>query len=160
MNAFRLIPEMRSKSLIAIFVAVATSGCATHVRHWSPVEKPRPEDWHPPGLLLLRYDANNDGVVTRRELEAGIRQDFWQADTKHNGCLDADEVLAYNMRQIRINQSTATPLIDWNHDGCIDFNEFAAPMRSLFEEFDVNGDGKVTLEEMHLRMPKKSPSTP
>ena len=75
---------------------------------------------------MLRYDSNNDGKITRRELEAGLRQDFRQADTNHDGVLDADEVRAANLRRIRIDQSTAIPLIDWNHDGYVDFNEFAA----------------------------------
>lgn len=151
---------MRLARILSVLVAIATCSCAAPTRHWSPNEAPRQEDRSSPGLLLLRYDANNDGIVTKRELEAGLRQDFWQADTKRNGCLDADEVQAYNMRQIRINQSTATPLIDWNHNGCIDFNEFAAPMRSLFEEFDVDGDGQVTLAEMHLRRVPAKKSSP
>jgi len=142
-----------------LLVAFLGSSCSAPVRHWSPFEAPRQEDWHSPGLLLLRYDSNNDGVVTRRELEAGLRQDFWQADTKRKGCLDDDELRAYNLRRIGIDKSTAIPLIDWKQNGCIDFDEFAAPMRSLFDEFDVNGDDKVTLEEMHLRVKPPTPTS-
>jgi len=148
---------MRLPDPIAMLLVFAVVGCAAPTHRWSPTGTPRQEDWHSPGLLLLRYDANNDGVVTRRELEAGLRQDFWQADTKKKGCLDDDEVRAYNLRRIDIDKSTAMPLIDWNHNGCIDFDEFAAPMRSLFDEFDVKGDGRVTLAEMHLRLQPPSP---
>ena len=144
--------EMSSRGPAVVLTVVALFGCAAPTRHWSPAETPRPEDWRSPGLLLLRYDANNDGVVTKRELEAGLRQDFWQADINRDGCLDADESRAYNMRSINNEKSTAIPLVDWNQSGCIDFNEFAAPMRSLLDEFDANEDGQVTLQEMHLRI--------
>jgi Ca2+-binding EF-hand superfamily protein len=139
-----------AKSLVLLLVAALTC-CSTPTRHWSPVAKEDLTEWHPPGLLLWRYDSDGDGKVTRRELEAGIRQDFWQADTKRKGCLDDDEVRAYNERHIRIDKSTAIPLIDWNHNGCISFDEFAAPLRSLFEQMDVGNNGYVTLKDMGLR---------
>jgi Ca2+-binding EF-hand superfamily protein len=136
------------------------ANCAGPSRHWSPYDQSRPVDWHGPYVLLLRYDANSDGKITRRELEAGLRQDFWQADTNRDGLLDAEEVRATNLRRIHNDQSTAIPLIDWNHDGFVDFNEFAAPMRSLFEQYDADGDGVVTLREMHIRLQQVAPSAP
>jgi len=139
------------RGLTALFMLLLW-GCSAPTRHWTPFETQRAEDWHNPAALMLRYDANNDGQVTRRELEAGLRQDFWQADTNRDGVLEPDEVRAANLRRIRIDQSTAIPLIDWNHDGVVDFDEFAAGMRSLFEEYDTDGDGVVTLKEMHVKL--------
>ena len=109
---------------------------------------------------MLRYDANDDGMITRSELEAGLRQDFRKADVNRDGRLDADEVRTENQRRIRLDQSDATPLIDWNHDGYVDFEEFAAPMRSLFEQYDVDEDGVVTLQEMHIRFEHATPAKP
>jgi Ca2+-binding EF-hand superfamily protein len=108
---------------------------------------------------MLRYDSNNDGTITRRELEAGLRQDFLQADTNHDGRLDPDEVRAANLRRIQLDQSTAIPLIDWNGDGYVDFTEFASGMRSVFEEYDADGDGNVTPQEMHVRFKTVAPRT-
>ena len=143
-----------------ILIVLLLAGCSTPTRHWSPSESPREENWHSPASLILRYDANNDGQVTRRELEAGLRQDFWQADTNRDGRLDPEEVRVANLRRIRIDQSTAIPLIDWNHDGFVDFKEFAAGMRSLFDQFDADGDGFVTLKEMHVRLVPAAPKPP
>lgn len=143
---------MQSRWFLAAFFLLLLANCAAPTRHWLPFEPPRPENWHDPAVLLLRYDANNDGTVTKRELEAGLRQDFWQADANRDGRLDPDEVRAYNLRRIRIDQSTAIPLIDWNHDGYVDFYEFAAGMRSLFDQYDADGDGNVTLKELHVRL--------
>jgi Ca2+-binding EF-hand superfamily protein len=98
-------------------------------------------------MLIANYDSNGDGTVTRRELEAGLRQYFRQADTNHDGRLDPDEVAAANQRRISKDESAAMPLIDWNQDGYVDFDEFAAGVRSQFEQLDLNGDGKVTPDE-------------
>jgi hypothetical protein len=148
---------MRSQ-LSVVLLGYALIGCSAPARHWTPFEPPRPEK-HGSFEFLLRYDANNDGQITRSELEAGLRQDFRQADTNHDGRLDPDEVLAANQRRIHIDQSIAIPLIDWNHDGFVDFDEFAAPMRSLFEQYDLDDDGVVTLKEMHIRLEHVAPST-
>ncbi len=50
----------------------------------------------PAAALLLRYDANHDGVVTRQELDAGLKADFAAADLNHDGCLDPSEVRIEN----------------------------------------------------------------
>lgn len=128
-------------------LCAALAGCAGGERHWSPSVTPRSEDWHSGKMLIANFDTNNDGTVTRRELEAGLRQMFWQADTNRDGCLDPAEVEAVNQRRIAQDQSTAMPLIDWKQDGCVDFDEFAAGIRSLFEQLDLNGDGRVTPDE-------------
>ena len=141
-------------AILALFLIV---GCSTPTRHWRPFEAPRREDWHGPYNLILRYDADNNGKVTRRELEAGLRQDFWQADTNRDGRLDDEEVRAANLRRIRADQSTAIPLIDWNDDGYVDYGEFASGIRSLFEQYDADGDGTVTLEEMQIRLQRVTP---
>lgn len=150
---------MLLRLLVVLFGASLVVGCSTPTRHWRPFEAPRREDWHGPYNLILRHDADNNGKVTRRELEAGLRQDFWQADNNRDGRLDAEEVRAANLRRIRADQSTAIPLIDWNDDGYVDYGEFASAMRSLFEQYDADGDGIVTLDEMQIRLQRVSPST-
>jgi len=149
---------MRSHPIV-LLSAIALAGCSTPARHWTPFEPARPEK-HGSFEFLLRYDSNNDGKITRAELEAGLRQDFRQADTNHDGRLDPDEVLAVNQRRIKIDQSIAIPLIDWNHDDYVDFAEFSAPMRSLFEQYDADEDGVVTLQEMHVRLEHVAPPKP
>jgi Ca2+-binding EF-hand superfamily protein len=115
--------------------------------HWSPYAAPRSENWHSGKMLIANFDANSDGTVTRGELEAGLRQNFRQADTDHDGRLNPDEAAAANERRIRLDESTAMPLIDWNKDGFVDFEEFSGGVRSQFEQLDLDGDGEVTLFE-------------
>ncbi|HEX3757032.1 MAG TPA: EF-hand domain-containing protein [Rhizomicrobium sp.] len=137
--------------------AVLLAGCG-HEKpppggYWNPYaspEKPRDENYHGgPEALLLRYDANKDGTLTRAELIAGLKAEFATHDTNHTGCLPEDEVAAINQERVNQDQSTATPLIDWNHDGCLDYSEFSALAYSLFDQMDKNGDGKITPQEFH-----------
>ncbi len=119
---------------------------------WNPyvADKPRDENYHGgPAALLLRYDANHDGTLTREELIAGLKAEFAAHDTKHTGCLSDDEVAAINQERVNQDQSTATPLIDWNRDGCLDYSEFSALAYSLFDQMDRNNDGKITPQEFN-----------
>jgi hypothetical protein len=107
----------------------------------------------PPGLpasaaLLLRYDADHDGVVTRVEMEAGLKADFAAADSNGDGCLDPAEVRAENDRRLQRDGVQASPLVDWNLDGCVDPKEFGNTVRSYFDLVDRTKDGKVTLVEL------------
>jgi Ca2+-binding EF-hand superfamily protein len=121
---------------------------------WSPfpVPPPRDENYHGgQNAMLLKYDANHDGTLTREELIAGLKAEFAALDTRHTGCLTPDQVDAVNQSRIAADQSTATPLQDWNQDGCVDYREFSAAAYSLFDQLDKNGDGKITPQEFNPR---------
>ena len=112
-------------------------------------EKPRDENYHGGNAaILLKYDANHDGTVTRAELIAGLKADFAAHDSHHNGCLDADQAAAINQSRVDEDQSTATPVMDWNQDGCIDYTEYSAAPYSLFDQLDADHDGKLSAKEL------------
>jgi Ca2+-binding EF-hand superfamily protein len=111
------------------------------------------QEFRPSRSILETYDLNSNGTVTRAEMEHGLRADFAKADAKHTGCLDADEARIVNQQRWEQDQSTYSPLVDFKGDGCIDFDEFAATARSLFEQMDRNGDGKI--EPNELRPPRR-----
>jgi hypothetical protein len=136
------------RALPIVFLLFA--GCAERPHHHFGEEPPRPE-WRPQRNILLQYDSNHDGTVTRAEMEAGLKADFDKIDINRNGCLSEDEVRTENDRRWKQDASTYSPLIDWQHRGCIDFTEFAGTARSLFDELDVNTDGKLTPQELNPR---------
>ncbi len=113
---------------------------------------PRDENYHGgAGAMILKYDANHDGAVTRAELEAGLHAEFDSHDTGHTGCLKPDQVAAINAERIAADQSAATPLQDFRQDGCVDFQEFSSAPLSVFDDLDRNNDGTVSAEEFKPR---------
>jgi hypothetical protein len=104
--------------------------------------------------LLLRYDADHDGIITKAEMEAGLKADFAAADMNGDGCLDPAEVRAENQVRLTRDGAEASPLVDWNLDGCVDVREFGNTVRSYFELADKTKDGKVSMIEL------RGPSAP
>ena len=81
---------------LAVLGVLTLAACApARPREPSPYttnyRPPRDENFNGgPNAMLLKYDANNDGILTRDELAAGLKAEFDTYDTKHTGCLDAD----------------------------------------------------------------------
>ena len=142
--------SMRRATILAV-AACVLAGCSSS-DHYGPIAAmPGP----PPGLALLKYDRNHDGKVTLAELEAGLHAAFNAADKDHTGCLNAAEVRELNAKRWVANHSV-TPLVDWEHVGCLTFDEFAAEPLSLFEELDKKGDGVLTAKELRGRPNKRA----
>jgi Ca2+-binding EF-hand superfamily protein len=137
-------------------LGVVLSGCGGG--HGSQDERePRDAPFHPPLEMLTRYDANHDGILTRAELEAGLKADFDAADTNHDGRLDKDETRAENEKRWKEGLSTTSTLVDWNQDGYVDFDEFAGTARSYFEQLDRKGEGQIDLRKLQPAKPADKP---
>ncbi len=136
-------------AVLPLVFALAACSSTPHPGRWNPNAVPRDENWHSPAGALLRYDANHDGTLTRAELLAGLHTEFNTYDVGHNNCLGVDQVRAINQLRVQQDGSQASPLVDWNQDNCIDFNEFAGATLSLFDTLDVNGDGELTPQELN-----------
>jgi hypothetical protein len=134
--------------------AITVAGCESTL---APQHRHQQEQWHPATAIVEKY-ADKTGTVTRAAMEAGLKADFDEIDVNHDGCLNEDEVRSENQRRWQLDASTYSPLIDFKHTGCVDFQEYAETARSLFDQLDRNGDGKLTPSEMHPGAAK--PTTP
>jgi len=97
-------------------------------------------------LQLRRFDANADGNITREEFDKVIDSDYAGADANGDGKLSAAETRAFNAKE-KVT-TDVSPIIDWNADGNVAIDEFAAQWRTLFNRADADGDGTVTAEEL------------
>lgn len=124
-----------------------------------PGQSGAPGDQTQPASSLLKtlmaYDTDHGGHVTRAELEAGLHKEFDAADKDHDGKLNLEEMRAVNDKRWHEEGAAVTPLADWNGDGVVDFDEFAAGPRSLFEQLDKNHDGMLSPKEIDPRAATK-----
>ena len=139
------------RKIVLFFVVVLLAACTStpHPSHWNPNAVPRDETWHSQTSTLLRYDANHAGTLPRAELLAGLHAEYNTYDTAHTNCLGPDQSRAINEMRVQQDASQATPLVDWNQDNCIDFNEYAGNTLSLFDTLDTNADGQLTPQELN-----------
>lgn len=144
------------RHIVLVLAAATLAACSSTPRehHWNPNAVPRDENWHSQTSSLLRYDANHDGTLTRAELLAGLKAEFNTYDVNHNNCLGPEQVRAINEMRVQQDASQATPLVDWNQDNCIDFNEFSGNTLSLFDTLDGNGDGQLSPQELNAAAPR------
>jgi hypothetical protein len=115
----------------------------------------------PAAALLLRYDFDGDGIVTYNEMEVGLKADLAAADDNKDGCLNTAEVSAENARRLARDGAQASPLRDWNLDGCVDIREFSNTAHSYFQLADRSKDSRVTMVELRgPSMPMAAPTQP
>jgi EF hand len=142
-----------NKTVVAVLACtLALAACSTGSSHrgrWDPNGTPRDENWHSPNANLLKYDANHDGTLTRGELKNGLKAEYDAYDVSHTNCLGREQVQAINQMRVTQDASQASPLVDWNQDNCIDFNEYSGALLSLFDTLDTNSDGQLSPAELN-----------
>jgi len=107
-------------------------------------------------LQLRRFDADADGNISRAEFDQVLTIDFSGADKNSDANLDGAETRAVNDRLL--TQREISPILDWNADGRVTMDEFAAQWRTLFSRADADSDGTVTADELKAReMPAGRP---
>ena len=115
----------------------------------------------PTANLLLRYDSDQNGIVSRSEMDAGVNADYELADSDGNDCISGPEIREENERRLDRDGGVASPIADWNLDGCVNMNEFGSSIRNYFSYIERSGDGQVTAVELRgPSMPITLPTPP
>ncbi len=104
-----------------------------------------------------------DQELTREKMDAGLKVELGKWDTNADGALTNREAEPLN-DALRAENVGASPVTDWNADGQISFQEFAAGWRTMFELCDRNRSKSVSFRELgyspNVTAPRVAPSAP
>jgi len=111
--------------LSAISMSAFLSGCGPMDHGNPPPPPPHSDNWqaHKDHMNMMteyyfdQMDANQDGVVSRREFMDFQRKMFQQADTNHDGNLTLDEVKAAKWKEMQKMKAWMRDHNDDTHSG-------------------------------------------
>jgi len=92
--------------------------------------------------FLAEFDLNHDGKVTRDEFNKAVSQQFYAA-THGAQTMSEDQFIQSRTKDLHERVTQLFHRSDWNGDGKLSFDEFAAPERSRFELLDRDATGVV-----------------
>ena len=92
--------------------------------------------------FLAEFDLNHDGKVTREEFNKAVAQQFYAA-SHGQPTMTEDQFIASRTSDLRQRVTQLFRRSDWNGDGKLSFDEFAAPERAVFERMDRDASGVV-----------------
>ena len=102
---------------------------------------------------LAPLATNADGSLSRADMEASLKLEFKKWDKDGNSELNQAEVVPVN-DALRAQNVGASPVMDWNGDGHVNFQEFAGGWRTMF---DLCGRGDVVTKADMSRSPNVTP---
>jgi len=142
---------MRSSSKVALLLGVAALLGGTGLAI-AQMDGPPPPDGPMQGLvhrdrladrLSEEFDTNRDGKITHAEFNNVLGSRF-AAATRGAKQMSADQFLAMHQADFAKHSAEMFHRADWNGDGRLTLEEFAAPQRAHFEMMDRSGSGVVS----------------
>lgn len=109
------------------------------------------------GGMIMRYDADQDGVVTQSEFNTARAASFSETDANHDGALSRDEIQAFHRAHREARREAGGPRrdpmsrADANNDGRVTREEFLAGPAAMFDRMDTNNDGVLSADERPQR---------
>jgi Ca2+-binding EF-hand superfamily protein len=114
------------------------------------------------GFGLARFcrdnDLNEDGKVTRQELDQAIAKRFSSA-TKGKLVMTEQEFYAEELASFTDMNTRMFKRLDRERNGVLTLQEYAAPEEKLFARLDRNNDGVLTPDELQSRGVRRAGST-
>jgi len=141
--------KTNTKVALLLGVAILLGGTGLAV---AQMDGPPPPDGPMQGLmhrdrlddrLLADFDTNHDGKITHAEFNSVLGSRF-AAATHGAKTMTQDQFLALHQADFQKHAAEMFHRIDWNGDGRLTLEEFAAPQRAHFEMMDRDGSGTVS----------------
>lgn len=94
------------------------------------------------GKFFTQFDTDHNGKVTRDEFNMVLAQEFAQA-AGSAPAMNQQQYIAFRMKDLRQKTDQMFHRYDWNGDGKLSLEEYAAPERVRFESADSDGTGTI-----------------
>jgi len=140
--------SMRIALLLGVVTVITGAGLA-----FAQMEGPPPPDGPMQGLahghgrmadrLTANFDKNHDGKVTHDEMNRTIYARF-AAATHGLPTMTSDQFAGIHAAEARQHVGEMFRRIDWNGDGRLTLEDYAAPQRVRFMTMDKDGTGSVS----------------
>ena len=106
------------------------------------------------------WDANHDGVYTCDEWKGYLDRLFVLADRNRDGNLDPSEFATARKASAAVLPEAEFGYFDENQDGKISRKEFVGKPSEFILRYDINGDCRVTSDEVRAANAPKGPQGP
>ncbi len=129
--------------LLPTLALLLLSGCAWMKPHYND------EQMH--SYLFNKFDANEDGVITKKEYMEFIDERFDKMDTDANGTITKEDL--YDSRFYTFLPELAEAVFrdsDLNGSDTITREEMLKAEDARFDMMDINRDGKLTKQEFKV----------
>lgn len=98
--------------------------------------------------MLLQMDSDQDGTITRAEVDTAAAVRAAAIDADKDGTITVEEIDAYRERQRAERRAARLARMDRDGDGEVSVEEFEDAQTWRLARFDRNGDGTIERSEM------------
>ena len=108
-----------------------------------------------PDRLIERLDLNEDGKISKEEVNTVRDERFAKFDTDNSGGLTIEELEAGREAEKQERRAAMLNRIDTNGDQVISADEFGGREFRIFERLDENEDGEISADELEAMRDKR-----
>jgi Ca2+-binding EF-hand superfamily protein len=102
-------------------------------------------------MMMQQFDADQDGKLTRAEIDDGLKSRIAGADSDGDGNLNLDEFQPLLVEIMRPKIVDGFQFLDADGDAVITSDEIEQPVKRIVSRLDRNDDGELTADEMRMR---------
>lgn len=106
---------------------------------------------HAHGMAFDRFDANDDGVISRAEFDAHVAAREAAIDANGDGAVTYEEAKAFRDAQREARARARFQRLDKDGDGVVSTAETSARLVKMFEFLDADDDEQVERDELPPR---------
>jgi Ca2+-binding EF-hand superfamily protein len=103
-------------------------------------------------MMLEPMDVDNNGAITRSEIETATATQASEIDGNKDGAITAEEVVAYREKQRLQRLADQIKAMDQDGNGTVSVQEYQDAQTWRLARLDDDGNGTIDTQELRPRM--------